>query len=86
MLSFALAQRCSLEAAVRLLRTASCAQMFVAQIAYRCGFTDPAYFGPVFRKRFAKSPRAFAELNGAMLQMVAALPARNPNRSPILIG
>lgn len=55
-----------LEAAVRLLRTATSAHMFIAQIAYRCGFTDPAYFGLVFRKRFGQSPRAYAVLNGAV--------------------
>ena len=75
-----------LEAAVRLLRTASCARMFVAQIAYSCGFADPAYFGLVFRKKFGQSPRAFAALHGATPQMAAALPAHNSNRSPILLG
>lgn len=53
-----------LEAAVRMLRTASISHMFVAQIAYRCGFSDPAYFGLVFRKRYGCSPRAFAAGKG----------------------
>lgn len=53
-----------LEAAVRMLRTASVSHTFVAQIAYRCGFSDPAYFGLVFRKRYGCSPRAFASGNG----------------------
>lgn len=53
-----------LEAAVRMLRTASISHMFVAQIAYRCGFSDPAYFGLVFRKRYGCSPRAFASNRG----------------------
>jgi AraC-like DNA-binding protein len=53
-----------LEAAVRMLRTASVSHTFVAQIAYRCGFSDPAYFGLVFRKRYGCSPRAFASGKG----------------------
>jgi len=53
-----------LEAAVRMLRTASVSHTFVAQIAYRCGFSDPAYFGLVFRKRYGCSPRAFASNRG----------------------
>ncbi|NVM89659.1 AraC-like DNA-binding protein [Variovorax sp. SG517] len=49
-----------LEAAVRMLRTASVSHTLVSQIAYRCGFSDPAYFGLVFRKRYGCPPRAFA--------------------------
>lgn len=53
-----------LEAAVRLLRTASISRMFVAQVAHRCGFSDSAYFGLVFRKKYGCSPRAFAAKSG----------------------
>jgi AraC-like DNA-binding protein len=38
-------QRERLEAAVRMLRTAACARMFIAQIAYRYGFSDPRTSG-----------------------------------------
>lgn len=55
-----------LEAAVRMLRTASISHMFIAQVAYRCGFSDPAYFGLVFRKRYGCSPRAFAAKTGSV--------------------
>lgn len=50
-----------LEAAVRMLRTASLSRTLVAQIAERCGFSDPAYFGLVFRKAYGCSPGTFAQ-------------------------
>ncbi len=49
-----------LEAAARMLRSPEGARKFVAQVAYDCGFADPAYFGLVFRKKFGCTPRIFA--------------------------
>jgi AraC-like DNA-binding protein len=54
-----------LEAAKRLLRTASAGTGSIAQVAYRCGFADPAYFGLVFRKKYGCSPGAYARAIGA---------------------
>ncbi|MDH6593003.1 AraC-like DNA-binding protein [Variovorax sp. TBS-050B] len=54
-----------LEAARRLLRPAAGASMPIAQVAYRCGFSDPAYFGLVFRKKYGCSPGAFAQAQKA---------------------
>lgn len=51
-----------LDAAARLLRTASAggaAPVSVAEIAARCGFSDPGYFGRVFRKKYGHSPTEF---------------------------
>jgi AraC-like DNA-binding protein len=57
-------QRERMEAAVRMLRTSSISNMQISQIAYRCGFTDPAYFGLVFRKYQGCAPGAFAKTHG----------------------
>ncbi len=54
-----------LEAAKRLLRTAAAGTGSVAQVAYRCGFADPAYFGLVFRKKYGCPPGAYARAIGA---------------------
>lgn len=48
-----------LDAALRMLRTAANSNTYMAQIAYRCGFSDAAYFGLVFRKAFGCTPRAY---------------------------
>ncbi|MGJ7545099.1 helix-turn-helix domain-containing protein [Variovorax sp. LT1R16] len=52
-------QRQRLDEATRLLRTADVTGLYVAQIAYRCGFSDPAHFGRVFRARYGCSPQEF---------------------------
>jgi AraC-like DNA-binding protein len=49
-----------LEAARRLLRTTAAGNGAIAQVAYRCGFADPAYFGLVFRKKYGCPPGAYA--------------------------
>ncbi|WP_185868101.1 AraC family transcriptional regulator [Variovorax sp. DXTD-1] len=72
-----------LEAAVRMLRTASVSHTFVAQIAYRCGFSDPAYFGLVFRKKYGCSPRAFASSKGRSgVQPTGQAPKLEENQLP----
>ncbi|GER11246.1 AraC family transcriptional regulator [Variovorax boronicumulans] len=53
-----------LEAAARMLRSPEGARRFVAQVAYDCGFADPAYFGLVFRKKYGCTPRTFALQQG----------------------
>ncbi|MDM0087510.1 MULTISPECIES: AraC family transcriptional regulator [unclassified Variovorax] len=55
-----------LDAAARLLRDAmddGSQQVSVAEIAARCGFSDPGYFGRVFRKKYGHSPSEFAKKN-----------------------
>lgn len=52
-------QRRRLDEATHLLRTADVSGLYVAQIGYRCGFSDPAHFGRVFRARYGCSPQAF---------------------------
>lgn len=52
-------QRRRLDEAARLLRTADVTGLYVAQIGYRCGFSDPAHFGRVFRLRYGCSPLEF---------------------------
>lgn len=37
----------------------------VAEIAFRCGFLDPAYFTRQFRKRFNATPRGWRSMNSA---------------------
>ncbi len=49
-------QQVRLEVAARMLRAPSAPPLTVAQIAYRCGFSDPAYFGFVFRKQYGCTP------------------------------
>lgn len=53
-----------LEAARRMLRTAATSNVPIAQVAYACGFSDPAYFGAVFRKKYGCPPGAFAQAQG----------------------
>ena len=65
-----------LEAAVRMLRTAAVSRTLVAQIAERCGFSDPAYFGLVFRKEFGCSPGIFARRMGQTPGAPAAMKPR----------
>ncbi|WGT65311.1 helix-turn-helix transcriptional regulator [Variovorax paradoxus] len=55
-----------MEAAMRMLRTSGISNTQVSQIAYSCGFTDPAYFGLVFRKHRGCSPGAFAKMHGLL--------------------
>jgi AraC-like DNA-binding protein len=50
-----------LEMAARMLSGPAAASVQVAQVAYRCGFSDPAYFGLVFRKHYGCTPGAFAD-------------------------
>jgi AraC-like DNA-binding protein len=57
-----------LEAAVRMLRTARVSRTFIAQIAERCGFSDPAYFGLVFRKAYGCSPGTFLRRGGEAIK------------------
>ncbi|WP_219220137.1 AraC family transcriptional regulator [Variovorax boronicumulans] len=55
-----------LDAAARLLRApmdGGAQQVSVAEIAARCGFSDPGYFGRVFRKKYGHSPSEFAKKN-----------------------
>ena len=49
-------QQVRLEVAARMLRAPSAPPLTVAQVAYRCGFSDPAYFGFVFRKQYGCTP------------------------------
>ncbi len=35
----------------------------VSELAYRCGFNDPAHFSRVFKRRFGYSPRAYRYLH-----------------------
>lgn len=56
-----------LDAAVRLLRAGGASPVSVAEIAARCGFSDPGYFGRVFRKKYGHSPSEFAKrFNGPL--------------------
>lgn len=50
-----------LEAAARQLRHGATLVNPIAEVAFRCGFSDPAYFGLVFRKRFGMSPGRYAK-------------------------
>ncbi|WP_431112629.1 AraC family transcriptional regulator [Variovorax paradoxus] len=50
-------------AAMRMLRTSRFSSTHISQIAYSCGFTDPAYFGLVFRKYHGFAPGAFAKMH-----------------------
>jgi AraC-like DNA-binding protein/mannose-6-phosphate isomerase-like protein (cupin superfamily) len=68
-----------LEAAVRMLRTATVSHTLVAQIAERCGFSDPAYFGLVFRKEFGSSPGTFARRKGRMPEAPDKETRENPD-------
>jgi AraC-like DNA-binding protein len=66
-----------LETAARMLRAPAPASMLVAQIAYRCGFADAAYFGLVFRKRYGCTPRTYAGTHA--LPQVDAAPVNSAN-------
>ena len=44
------------------------AHQSVAEIGYRCGFTDAAHFSRVFRERFGLSPRAFRQAEAERLK------------------
>jgi len=57
-----------LDAAVRMLRSPEGAHKYVAQVAYDCGFADPAYFGLVFRKKYGCTPRTFALQQGQVAE------------------
>lgn len=51
-------QQVRLDMAAQMLRAPSTPPMTVAQIAHRCGFSDPSYFGFVFRKQYGCTPRS----------------------------
>lgn len=53
-------QQVRLEMAAQMLRARSAPPLTVAQIAHRCGFSDPAYFGLVFRKKYGCTPGKLA--------------------------
>jgi AraC-like DNA-binding protein len=36
-------------------------QLSVAEIAYACGFSSPAYFSTVFKSRSRQTPKTFRE-------------------------
>jgi AraC-like DNA-binding protein len=57
-----------LEAAARMLRTAAKVPTGVSDIAYTCGFSDPGYFGQVFRRKYGTSPSEYARLHESMQQ------------------
>jgi AraC-like DNA-binding protein len=53
-----------LDTAARLLqaaKTGASGPVSVAEIAVRCGFSDPGYFGRVFRKKYGHSPTEFSK-------------------------
>ncbi|WP_286554360.1 AraC family transcriptional regulator [Variovorax sp. J22G40] len=50
-----------LEAAAGLLRASAKAPAGVSDIAYACGFSDPGYFGQVFRRKYGVSPSDYAK-------------------------
>lgn len=50
-----------LEAAARLLRTATKTRTYVSEVAYRCGFSEPGYFGQVFRRKYGCPPSEFSK-------------------------
>ena len=50
-------ERIRLERACRLLRVQR--ELTVAEIAYRCGYKDPSYFGRAFRRLIGSTPGAF---------------------------
>lgn len=54
-----------LEAAARLLRTAVQTHTGVSDIAYHCGFSDPGYFGQVFRRKYGVPPSEYARQCGS---------------------
>lgn len=56
-----------LEAAARWLRTSTRAPVSVAEIASGCGFSDPGYFGRMFRRKYGSSPTEFSgKLDGRL--------------------
>lgn len=44
--------------AMRMLGSPECCSWSVAEISYRCGFSNPAYFGLIFRRWFGCTPSA----------------------------
>lgn len=62
------AVRCErLEAAARRLRTPAKARVTVAEVAAACGFSEPGYFGRVFKGRYGHSPTEFSrKFNGPL--------------------
>jgi acetamidase/formamidase/AraC-like DNA-binding protein len=61
----------------RLQRTAAAlcspaeASLSVTEIAFRCGFNDPAHFSRTFRERFGRSPRDFRQQEAERRQTTA---------------
>ena len=70
-------QQVRLEMAAQMLRAPSTQPMTVAQIAHRCGFSDPAYFGFVFRKQYGCTPGSLV----SALPAVSAVPAQPITRA-----
>jgi len=68
-----------MEAAMRMLRTSSISNTQISQVAYSCGFTDPAYFGLVFRKHRGCSPGAFAKMHGLSFEPISLADAATPS-------
>jgi len=50
-----------LEAARQLLVSDSCRYMLISDVAYRCGFADPASFGRMFKRLHGMTPRGMRE-------------------------
>ncbi len=63
-------QRVRIEAAKKILETKN---EGIAQIASRCGYEDVDYFGKIFRRYVAMTPRAYREKYGRSTH----LPDRN---------
>lgn len=55
-----------LQAARRLLGSSGQSGLTIAEVAFRCGFSDPAYFGSIFRKKFGMTPGQFARTGGSL--------------------
>ena len=52
---------CRLEAARRLLSSSAFSSRSITQIAFECGFANPAHFSTEFRKRFGRTPRSYRQ-------------------------
>lgn len=48
--------RLRLEHAASLLKDMQEPELTIAEVAWQCGYTDPVYFGKVFKQRFGQSP------------------------------
>jgi len=52
-----------LDRASELLTDPHTRKMSIGEVAFRCGYLDPAYFARQFRRRFDATPRAWREMN-----------------------